>query len=50
MAAILDLPLTPMSESVHTSSAMLADLEMYGLAFGIALLSCNGALFHNHFR
>ena len=38
MAAIFDLSLTPMSESVHTSSAMLADLENVGVAFGISLL------------
>ena len=40
MAAIFDLPLTPMSESVHFSSAVLVDLEKVGVAFGISLLSC----------
>ena len=46
MAAItestfFDLPLTSMSEteSVHTSSVVLADLENVGVAFGISLLS-----------
>ena len=34
-----DLPLTPTSESVHTSSAVLADLENVGEAFGMSLLS-----------
>ena len=40
MAAIFDLPLTPMSESVQASSAVLADLTKVGVAFGILLLSC----------
>ena len=40
MAAIFDLPHTPMSESVRTSSVVLADLENVGVAFGISLLSC----------
>ena len=40
MAAIFDLPLTPMSESVHISSAVMTDLENVGVAFGITLLSC----------
>ena len=36
-AAIFDLPLTSLSESVHASSAVLADLENVGLAFEISL-------------
>ena len=40
MAAIFDLPLTPMSEIVHTSSTVLVNLENVGVAFGISLLSC----------
>ena len=43
MAAIFDLPLTLMSDSVHTCSAVLADLENVGVAFGIVLLSCTEA-------
>ena len=39
MVAIFDLPLTPMSESVHTSSTVLVNLEIVGVAFGISLLS-----------
>ena len=39
MAAILNLPLIPMSESVHTSSAVLADLENVGVASEISLLT-----------
>ena len=39
MAAILDLSLTPMSESVQISLAVLLDPENVGLAFGISLLS-----------
>ena len=42
MAAIVNLPLIPISESVHTSSAVLADLENVDVAFGILLLSCIG--------
>jgi len=38
-AAIFDSPLTPMSETVHTSSAVLMDPEHVGVAFGISLLS-----------
>ena len=34
------LTLTPMSENIHTSSAVLANLENVGVAFGISLLSC----------
>ena len=34
-----DLPLTSMSESVHTSSAVLADLENVGVVFVILLQS-----------
>ena len=39
MAAIFDLPLALMSESFHTSSAVLADLANVDVAFGISLLS-----------
>ena len=38
MAAIFDLPLTPLSESVHISSTELLDPEVVGVAFGISLL------------
>ena len=38
MAAIIDLPLTPTSESSHTSSAVLADLEDMGVVFGSSLI------------
>ena len=34
-----DLPLTPTSEGVSTSAAVLVDLENVGYAFGISLLS-----------
>ena len=40
MAAIFDLPVTLMSESVHISAAVLADPENVGVAFGISLFSC----------
>ena len=40
MAVICDLPATQMSESVHTSPAVLLDPENLGIAFGIVLLSC----------
>ena len=39
MAAIFDLPLTPMSESVHTTTAKLLEPENVGLAVGISLLT-----------
>ena len=39
MAAIFNLLLTPMSEIVHTSSAVLADLENVCAAFGILLIT-----------
>ena len=39
MAAIFDLSLTPMSESVHTSPTELLDPETVDVAFGISLLS-----------
>ena len=39
MAAIFDLPLTPMSESVHTNPTALLDRENVFVAFGISLLS-----------
>ena len=38
-STFFDLPLTPTSESVLTSSAVLADLENVGVDFGISLLS-----------
>ena len=40
MAATFNLSPTPMSESVHTSSAVLLDPANVGVAFGILLLSC----------
>ena len=40
MVAIFDLPLTQMSESVHTSPTELLDPENVGVAFGISLISC----------
>ena len=39
-SAVFDLRLTPPSESVHTSPAVLVNLENVGVAFGIPLLSC----------
>ena len=38
MAAIFDLPLTSISDSVHTSPAELLDPENVGVAFKISLL------------
>jgi len=38
-AAIFDLPVTPMSVSVHTSLAVLLDPHIMGVAFGISLKS-----------
>ena len=38
MAAIFDLPLTPMLDSVHTSPTELLDPENVGVAFEISLL------------
>ena len=38
MAAIFDLPVTPMSESIRTSPAVLPDSEIVVLAVGIAIL------------
>ena len=32
-----------MSETVHTSPAVLTDLDIVGVAFGISLLSCKEA-------
>ena len=40
MAAIFDLSVTRMSESVHTISAVLLDPENVGVALGILLISC----------
>ena len=40
MAAIFDLLVTRMSESVHTISAVLLDPANVGVAFGISWLSC----------
>ena len=45
MAAIFDLPRTPMSDSVHTSTTELLDLENVAVAFGISLISCIEAEF-----
>ena len=39
-AVIFDLPVTLMSDCVHTSSAVLVDTENVGGAFGTSLLSC----------
>ena len=39
MAAIFDLLVIRMSESVHTISAVLLDPENMGIAFGISSLS-----------
>jgi len=44
MAAIFDLPLTPMSECVRTSSTVLLDPKNVGVAFGISLTTCIKAL------
>ena len=49
MAAIFDVSLTPRSESVHTSPAVLLDHEHVGMAFGITLLSCIIAEILRHF-
>ena len=49
MAAIFDLPFTPMSENVHNSSAVLADLENVDAAFGILLLTCMKAEISRYF-
>ena len=43
MAAIFDLLLTPISEFVHTITAVLLDPESVDVAFGISLLSCIAA-------
>ena len=40
MAAIFNLPLSSMSESVHSSLDVLLDPKNVGVAFGIWLLSC----------
>ena len=40
MAAIFNLPLTPLLNSVHTSPTELLDPENVGVAVGISLLSC----------
>ena len=41
MAAIFDLPVTPMPQSVQTSNAVLAVRENAGIAFGIVFaISC----------
>ena len=39
MAVIFALPLTPMLDSVHTSTAELLDPENVIVAFGLSLLS-----------
>ena len=40
MAAIFDLPITRMTESVHISPAVLLDPENVGVFFRISLPSC----------
>ena len=40
MKTISDLSVTSMLQSVHISSAVLADLENASVAFGTSLLSC----------
>ena len=40
MAAIFNLPLTPMSESVHIIPVVLLDPKNVGVAFKISLPSC----------
>ena len=40
MAVIFNLPLTLISESVYTYSAVLLDAKNVCVAFGISLLSC----------
>ena len=40
MAAIFDLLVITLSESVHTSRAVLPNTKNVCLAFGISLLSC----------
>ena len=40
MAAIFDLLITRISESVYTISAVLLDPKNVGVAFWISLLSC----------
>ena len=39
MAAIFDLPATPIVESVYNSSTVLLDPENVGVAAGVSLLS-----------
>jgi len=39
MAAIFDLSLTPMSDSIHTSPAVLLDPKHVDVAFGILLIA-----------
>ena len=39
MATMFDLPVTPTSESIHTSIIVLLDPEIVGVAVGILLLS-----------
>ena len=46
MAAIFNLPITPTLESVHTSSAVLFDPEIVGVAFKISFPSCVQAEIH----
>ena len=49
MAAIFYLPVIPMSESVHTSPAVMLDPENVRVAFGISLLSCMEAKILRYF-
>ena len=39
MAAIFDLPGTPISENIYNSSTVLLDLEIVRVAVGISMLS-----------
>ena len=39
MAAMFDIPVTPTSESIHTSPTALLDPENVGVPVGISLLS-----------
>ena len=40
LAAIFDLKLTPLSDSVRASATELLDPKSVGVAFAISLLSC----------
>ena len=49
MVAIFDLPLTPVSDSVHTSPIELLDPETVGVAIGMSLLSSTEAEILHYF-